>query len=70
MRFDLHPTPLSPAEYAALLDAAKRYSGVLRQQALDALWQDTGRAVQRLLGDLVQRRRNRSPTLQCNTPGI
>ena len=70
MHSDLHHTPLSAAEYAALLDAAKRYRGVLRQQALDALWHDTGRAARHLLGSPVPPWCNQSITIRRNTPGI
>ena len=62
---------LTPAEYDALMDAAKARAHVLRREAIDALWRDMGsqcrqvpRAAQRLayrLARHVQQRQNAHP---------
>lgn len=72
--------PLTPAEYDALMDAAKARAQVLRREAIDALWRDMGglwqkvplvvpRAAQRLAHRLARHVQHRQKTQSHSTPG-
>jgi len=48
MRTDRHVhKPLSAAEFASLMDEAKRRAVVLRAEAVDAFWSAVGRSIRR-----------------------
>ena len=68
--------PLTPAEYDALMDAAKARAHVLRREAIDALWRDMGsqcrqvpRAAQRLAYRLARHVQQRQNPHANPTPG-
>ena len=68
--------PLTPAEYDALMDAAKARAHVLRREAIDALWRDMGglcqtvpRAAQRLAYRLARHVQQRQNAHTHPTPG-
>ena len=68
--------PLTPAEYDALMDAAKARAHVLRREAIDALWRDMGsqcrevpRAAQRLAYRLARHVQQRQNAHSHSTPG-
>lgn len=67
---------LTPAEYDALMDAAKARAHVLRREAIDALWRDMGaqcrqvpHAAQRLAYRLARHVQQRQNPHSHSTPG-